>query len=44
MSVAAIALAVRASGAATIKTTILLTPEEIDQAARKTVQYRPPGQ
>jgi uncharacterized protein with GYD domain len=44
VSMAAIALAVRASGAATVKTTVLLTPEEIDQAARKTVSYRPPGQ
>ena len=44
ISAAAIALSVRASGAVNLKTTVLLTPEEIDQAARKTVQYRPPGQ
>jgi len=43
-SVAAMALAVRASGAVNLKTTVLLTPEEIDQAAKKSVHYRPPGQ
>lgn len=26
-----------------IKTTVLLTPEEIDQATKKTMSYRPPG-
>ena len=26
-----------------LKTTLLLSPEEIDQAAKKTVTYRPPG-
>ncbi len=26
-----------------IKTTVLLTPEEIDQAGKKTMSYRPPG-
>ncbi len=40
---AAISLAVNASGAAHTKTTVLLTPEEMDQAAKKTVSYRPPG-
>lgn len=43
-SVAAVSMAVGASGAARTKTTVLLTPEEIDQAARKNVGYRPPGQ
>jgi uncharacterized protein with GYD domain len=43
-SVAAVTMAVGASGAARTKTTVLLTPEEIDQAARKNVGYRPPGQ
>lgn len=42
-SVAAVSMAVGASGAARTKTTVLLTPEEIDQAARKNVGYRPPG-
>lgn len=40
---AAIALAVAASGAATIKTIVLLTPAEIDAAAKVDVGYRAPG-
>jgi uncharacterized protein with GYD domain len=43
VSVAAIALAVSASGAARTKTTALLTPEEVDQAVKKQVKYRPPN-
>ena len=43
-SMAAIALTVSASGAATVKTTVLMTPEDIDEAAKKTPSYRPPGQ
>ena len=41
---AALALTVSASGAVHVKTTVLMTPEEVDQAARKTVRYRAPGQ
>jgi len=44
VSAAAVSLAVNASGAVRIKTTPLLTPEEMDQAVRKTVRYTPPGQ
>jgi len=40
---AAQAMAVAASGAATLRTVVLLTPEEIDAAAAKEVTYRPPG-
>lgn len=40
----AISLAVNASGAVTTKVVVLMTPEEVDEAARKTVNYRPPGQ
>ena len=43
-SMAAVALTVSASGAATVQTTTLLTPEEIDQASKKTVTYRRPGE
>ena len=43
ITVAAVSLAVNASGAASSRTTSLLTPEEIDQATKKTVSYRPPG-
>jgi uncharacterized protein with GYD domain len=41
---AALSLTVNASGAATSKVTVLLTVEEIDKAAKKTVRYRAPGQ
>ena len=39
----AVSLTVGASGAINIKTTVLITPEEMDAAAKKTVSYRPPG-
>ena len=42
-TVAAISMAVNASGAVTLKTTVLLTPQEVDQAAKKLVKYRSPG-
>ena len=40
---AAVALIVNASGAVKARTVVLITPEEIDAAAKKTVTYRPPG-
>jgi uncharacterized protein with GYD domain len=40
---AAIALTVGASGAVSLKTTVLMTPEEVDAASEKTVEYRAPG-
>jgi uncharacterized protein with GYD domain len=43
VSAAAIGLTVAASGAVRGKLTVLLTPEEIDQAAKKSPAYRPPG-
>jgi uncharacterized protein with GYD domain len=39
----AISLAVNASGAVRLSTIPLITPEEIDAAAKKTVAYRAPG-
>jgi uncharacterized protein with GYD domain len=42
-SMAALALTVSASGAVAVKTTILITAEEADEAAKKTPNYRPPG-
>ncbi len=42
-TVAALSLAVNATGAVALKTTVLLTPEEIDIASKKTVGYRAPG-
>ena len=44
VDVAAVAMNVAATGAASIKTTVLLTPEEVDEATRKTVEYRAPGE
>ena len=41
---AALSMAVNASGAIRSNTTPLLTPEEIDSAAKDHVVYRPPGQ
>jgi uncharacterized protein with GYD domain len=43
-SAAAIALTVTASGGATVSTTVLMAPEEMDQATRKSPMYRAPGQ
>ncbi|MFD2273308.1 GYD domain-containing protein [Undibacterium arcticum] len=41
---AALALRVNASGAATCKTIVLMTPQEVDEAVKKkTAIYRPPG-
>jgi uncharacterized protein with GYD domain len=39
----AIALTVNAAGGATTKTSLLMTPEEVDEAAQRSVEYRPPG-
>ncbi len=41
---AALALTVSGSGGATVDTIVLLTPEEIDAATDKAVEYTPPGQ
>ena len=41
---AAASMMVNASGAVQGHITVLLTPEEIDAVAQKTVHYRPPGQ
>jgi len=43
VSTAALSLTVNAAGAATVKVTVLLTAEEIDAAAKKAPNYRPPG-
>jgi uncharacterized protein with GYD domain len=40
---AAVSLIATASGAAKVKTTVLLTPEQVDEAANRAVSYRPPG-
>jgi uncharacterized protein with GYD domain len=43
-TVAATILTVTSTGTVTCKTTVLLTPEELDAAAKKTPTYSPPGQ
>ena len=43
-SVAALALTISASGGATVKTTVLMTCEELDAAAKMSPVYRAPGQ
>jgi len=40
---AAISLVVNAAGGAQVETVPLLTPEEADEATKKSVGYRPPG-
>jgi len=41
---AAFSMGVAAAGTVSaVKTTVLMTPEEIDQATKKTMSYRPPG-
>jgi uncharacterized protein with GYD domain len=40
---AALSLAVAETGAVSLKTTVLLTAEELDGALKKSVGYRPPG-
>jgi uncharacterized protein with GYD domain len=42
-SAAAASLAINQSGAASGKVVVLVTPEEMDKAGKKTVAYRPAG-
>ncbi len=44
VDVTAVSLMVNASGAVKARVTVLITPEEVDQATKKTVDYRPPGE
>lgn len=44
VSALAFSLAVNASGGIKAKTIVLVTPEEIDAATKKAVDFRPPGQ
>ena len=43
VSAAALALAVGQSGGINTKTVVLITPEEMDQAGKRAVDFRPPG-
>jgi uncharacterized protein with GYD domain len=44
VSSVAFSLAVNASGGINAKTIVLITPEEIDAATKKAIDFRPPGQ
>ncbi|MBV9288768.1 MAG: GYD domain-containing protein [Hyphomicrobiales bacterium] len=43
VSAAAVSLAVNQTGVVSIKSVVLMTPEEMDAARTKAVDYRPPG-
>ena len=43
VTAAALSLAINQSGAVHLKTHVLMSPEEIDQASKKSVNYRAPG-
>jgi len=43
VSAAACAAAINATGAVQLRTTVLLEPEDIDAAVKKSVKYRAPG-
>src|SRR5262245_31469391 len=40
---AAMALAVNQGGAASVKTVVLMTASEVDEATKKAIAYKPPG-
>jgi hypothetical protein len=40
---AAVALTVNGSDRASVETVVLITPEEMDAATKKNVDFRPPG-
>jgi uncharacterized protein with GYD domain len=44
ISGAAVILRVNASGLVRISMTLLFSPEEVDEASQKSVDYRPPGE
>ena len=43
ITAASVTLAGTASGAFNIKTVVLLTPEELDESVKKSIDFRPPG-
>ena len=43
VTAAAISLAVNQSGVVTVKNVVLISPEDMDKASKKAVDYRPPG-
>ena len=43
VSAAAFSMIASSAGASRIKTTVLISPEEIEKASKKTITYRPQG-
>lgn len=43
VTAAAVTLGINKTGAVGVRTTVLLTPEQVDEAAQMTVAYRAPG-
>ena len=43
VSASSFSLVTNSAGTAKVRTTVLLTPDQIDQATKKEVEYRPPG-
>ena len=43
VTVAALAMGIAATGTVRLKTTVLLSVAEVDEAAKKTMKYRAPG-
>ncbi len=43
VAASALSLAINQSGAVQLKTHVLITPEEIDEATKRSVDYRAPG-
>jgi uncharacterized protein with GYD domain len=43
VTAAALAMGISSTGTVGVKTTVLLTVEEIDQAGKKTLSFRPAG-
>jgi uncharacterized protein with GYD domain len=43
VAAAAASVALAATGAVSSKTTVLITPEDMDQAVKKSTSYTPPG-
>jgi uncharacterized protein with GYD domain len=44
ITAATLAIGIASTGTVGLKTTVLMTPEEVDQAARKTLSFRAAGQ
>lgn len=44
VSIAALLIGIASTGTVNLKTTVLLTPEELDQATKRTVAFRAAGQ